>query len=90
APTRVWRFTGEVVKGPASPLQVLDQSYLGPVIRLVRGQRVRIRFRNRLPEPSIVHWHGLDVPEAADGHQKESDLALLARSMREFSEASVG
>lgn len=30
------------------------------------------------------------VPEAAAGHQKESDLALLARSMREFSEASVG
>lgn len=30
------------------------------------------------------------VPEAAAGHQKETDLALLARSMREFSEASLG
>ncbi|MEO8075689.1 MAG: multicopper oxidase domain-containing protein [Acidobacteriota bacterium] len=69
-PTRVWRFTGEVVKGPADTLQVLEGSYLGPVIRLVRGQRVRIRFANRLPEPSIVHWHGLDVPEAADGHPR--------------------
>ncbi|HUU33717.1 MAG TPA: multicopper oxidase domain-containing protein [Vicinamibacterales bacterium] len=68
--TRVWRFTGEIVKGPASSLQVLDESYLGPVIRLVRGQRVRIRFRNRLAEPSIVHWHGLDVPAAADGHPR--------------------
>jgi len=70
APTRVWRFTGAVTKGPAGALQVLDGSYLGPVIRLTRGQRVRIRFVNRLSEPSIVHWHGLDVPEAADGHPR--------------------
>ncbi len=70
APTRVWRFTGDVKKGPAAALQVLDGSYLGPVIRLTRGQRVRIRFVNRLDEPSIVHWHGLDVPEAADGHPR--------------------
>jgi FtsP/CotA-like multicopper oxidase with cupredoxin domain len=40
------------------------------VIRLQRGQRVRIRFANQLPEPSIVHWHGLDVPELADGHPR--------------------
>jgi len=70
APTSVWRFTGDVVKGPASTLQPIANSYLGPVIRLTRGQRVRIRFVNRLAEPSIVHWHGLDVPELADGHPR--------------------
>lgn len=68
--SRVWRFSGTVVRGPASTLQVLDGSYLGPVIRLRRGQRVRVRFRNELGEPSIVHWHGLDVPELADGHPR--------------------
>jgi FtsP/CotA-like multicopper oxidase with cupredoxin domain len=66
--TRVWRFTGSVLKGPAGALQTLPNSYLGPTIRVRRGQRVRIRFSNRLPEPSIVHWHGLDVPSAMDGH----------------------
>jgi FtsP/CotA-like multicopper oxidase with cupredoxin domain len=66
--TRVWRFTGSVLAGPPESLQVIPGSYLGPVIRLRRGQNVRIRFSNRLPEPSIVHWHGLDVPTAADGH----------------------
>jgi len=70
APTRVWKFTGRVVRGPAGSLQTLPDSYLGPVIRLRRGQRVRIRFRNRLTEPSIVHWHGLDVPPQADGHPR--------------------
>src|SRR5688572_18723001 len=65
APTRVWRFAGRLLKGPAETLQVLPGSYLGPVIRLRRGQRVRIRFANQLAEDSIVHWHGLDVPDAA-------------------------
>jgi FtsP/CotA-like multicopper oxidase with cupredoxin domain len=49
---------------------VIPGSYLGPTIRLRKGQRVRIRFRNGLPEDSIVHWHGLDVPESADGHPR--------------------
>ena len=70
APTRVWRFAGSVIRGQASTLQTLEGSYLGPVIRLKRGQRVRVRFRNQLDEPSIVHWHGLDVPELADGHPR--------------------
>jgi len=70
APTEVWRFTGRVLKGPANSLQAIPNSYLGPTIRLARGQNVRIRFSNRLPDPSIVHWHGLDVPESADGHPR--------------------
>ncbi len=68
--TRVWRFTGRLLKGPADTLQTLPGSYLGPIIRLRRGQRVRVRFANQLAEDSIVHWHGLDVPEAADGHPR--------------------
>lgn len=69
-PTDVWRFTGTLHKGPADTLQAVPGSYLGPTIRLRKGQRVRIRFRNNLPEESIVHWHGLDVPESADGHPR--------------------
>ncbi len=68
--TAVWSFTGALIKGPADTLQSLPVSYLGPVIRLRTGQRVRIRFVNQLDEPTIVHWHGLDVPELADGHPR--------------------
>ena len=70
APTSVWRFTGRVVKGPASAMETIPGSYLGPIHRLRRGQRVRIRFQNQLGEPSIVHWHGMDVPELSDGHPR--------------------
>jgi FtsP/CotA-like multicopper oxidase with cupredoxin domain len=69
-PTDVWRFTGAVTKGPAEALQPMPDSYLGPTLRFRRGQRVRVRFTNGLTEPTIVHWHGLDVPEEADGHPR--------------------
>jgi FtsP/CotA-like multicopper oxidase with cupredoxin domain len=66
--TRVFRYRASLLRGPASALLQSGDSWLGPTIRLRRGQRVRIRFTNELPEPSIVHWHGLDVPSAMDGH----------------------
>jgi FtsP/CotA-like multicopper oxidase with cupredoxin domain len=47
---------------------VIPDSYLGPILRLRKGQKVRIRFSNALAEPTIVHWHGLDMPSAMDGH----------------------
>jgi bilirubin oxidase len=31
------------------------------------GDRVIIHFRNELPEPTTVHWHGLNLPADADG-----------------------
>ena len=68
--TRVWRFSGRVIKGPPDALQAVPGSYLGPTIRVRTRQKVRIRFTNQLPESSIVHWHGLDVPEHADGHPR--------------------
>lgn len=68
--TRVWRFVAEVVKGRADAVQELPGSYLGPILTFTQGERVRINFFNELSEPSIVHWHGLHIPEAADGHPR--------------------
>lgn len=39
----------------------------GPEIRVTEGERVRVVFTNRLPQPTTVHWHGLDVPASMDG-----------------------
>jgi len=41
----------------------------GPVIEATVGEPLEIRFTNRLPEPTTVHWHGLRVPPAMDGTQ---------------------
>jgi manganese oxidase len=39
----------------------------GPTIEVNEGDRVRIIFRNNLPEPTSVHWHGLELPIPMDG-----------------------
>jgi bilirubin oxidase len=68
-PTAVFRFAGEVMKGRQGALRP-SGSYLGPTLELRRGERVRIHFENRLDEASIIHWHGMLVPERADGHPR--------------------
>ena len=69
-PTRVWRFVAETITGPSDAVQPLPDTYLGPILRLRRGQRVRIRFTNDIPDETIVHWHGLHVPAEMDGHPR--------------------
>lgn len=39
----------------------------GPEIRVKNGERVRVKFTNNLPDPTTVHWHGVDVPNGQDG-----------------------
>jgi len=41
--------------------------FLGPALRLRRGQAVTIDFVNHLAEPTTVHWHGLVIPGDVDG-----------------------
>lgn len=68
--TQVWRYRAKVLHGDAGAVTNFPDSYLGPAIRVHRGTRVRIHFINELPQPSVVHWHGLLVPEAMDGHPR--------------------
>lgn len=39
----------------------------GPMIRVTEGDRVRILFTNKLPVPTAIHWHGIEVPNSMDG-----------------------
>ena len=39
----------------------------GPTIEINQGDRVRVIVDNQLPEPTSIHWHGLEVPSAMDG-----------------------
>jgi FtsP/CotA-like multicopper oxidase with cupredoxin domain len=42
-------------------------SYLGPTLRLHRGDEVEVSVANHMLEATAVHWHGLLIPAAADG-----------------------
>lgn len=39
----------------------------GPMIRITQGDRIRVVFKNELPEATSIHWHGLRVPNNMDG-----------------------
>ncbi|KDB09385.1 multicopper oxidase type 3 [Burkholderia sp. lig30] len=56
-PTTFWQF-GAGTQGPV----------VGPMIDVREGDTVEIRFINRLPQPSTLHWHGLPVPPDQDGN----------------------
>lgn len=70
AATRVWSYQARVLKGDPATVQVLPDSYLGPILRVRRGQKLRIDFVNDLDQASTIHWHGLHVPDTMDGHPR--------------------
>jgi hypothetical protein len=72
APTAVWTYQAQLLKGDAASVQTLPESYIGPMIRARKGQKIRVIFQNELPDgqASIVHWHGLRLPEEMDGHPR--------------------
>ena len=57
----------EFFPGAASTTLGFGQSYLGPVIRMRRGNAVDATVRNGLREHITLHWHGLMVPAEVDG-----------------------
>jgi FtsP/CotA-like multicopper oxidase with cupredoxin domain len=82
-PTRVWRYRGKLLRGEPNALEASAGGYLGPIIRVRRGQRIRIDLINGLPESTIIHWHGLHVPDDMDGHPRFA-IAPGARYVYEF------
>ena len=44
-----------------------NDSMPGPTIEVVEGDKVRIVVHNELPESTVIHWHGLEVPNRFDG-----------------------
>lgn len=39
----------------------------GPLLQARKGDQIIVHFRNELPEPTTIHWHGLRLPNVADG-----------------------
>ncbi len=64
--------TREFVAGATTETLGYNGDYLGPTIRLRRGDATEIRVQNTLDEATTVHWHGTHIPAEADGgpHQR--------------------
>jgi blue copper oxidase len=59
--------TAKFVSGGSTETFGYNAAFLGPALRLRRGEKVAIDFTNYLPEPTTVHWHGLIIPGDLDG-----------------------
>ena len=57
----------EFYKNVKSETKGFNGSYLGPTIRLYKGDSTRIRFTNKIGEATTVHGHGLHVEGKIDG-----------------------
>ncbi len=60
-------MTWEIAPGKRIKAMAYNGQIPGPEIRLTEGERVRILLKNALPEPTTIHWHGVDVPNPMDG-----------------------
>jgi FtsP/CotA-like multicopper oxidase with cupredoxin domain len=47
--------------------QTFNGTVPGPEFKLKLGDRVIVHFRNDLPEPSSIHWHGIELDNESDG-----------------------
>jgi len=54
--------------GLALAARAQDRHYLNPTLVAQRGAALRIRLRNALADPTIIHWHGLTIDTANDGN----------------------
>jgi len=77
APLKVWAYNGQVP---------------GPTLRVRLGDTVRVRFTNRLPQETTIHWHGVRVPNAMDGvpHATQPPIQPGASFTYEFTPKDAG
>ncbi|MEA2766506.1 MAG: hypothetical protein QOK07_2910, partial [Gemmatimonadaceae bacterium] len=53
--------------GVTSEVFAYNGSVPGPTLDVREGDHVIVHFRNNLPEPTTVHWHGIHLPFESDG-----------------------
>lgn len=69
---KVFRLTAHVFKQQVAPQKTIDMwgfngSAPGPTIQVTQGDKVRVIFKNELPESSSIHWHGFEDHIGYDG-----------------------
>jgi zinc transporter ZupT len=57
----------EVAPGIVVQAWTYNGTVPGPTLHVRAGDRVRVIFTNHLPEPTTIHWHGIEVGADMDG-----------------------
>lgn len=67
----------ELVPGFRTPAWAFGGSAPGQELRVRQGDWLRVRFTNRLPVPTTIHWHGIRLPLEMDGVPYVSQMPVL-------------
>jgi FtsP/CotA-like multicopper oxidase with cupredoxin domain len=51
----------EIVPGRVVDACGYNECVPDPTLEVNQGDKVRVIFENKLPEPCVVHWHGFEV-----------------------------
>ncbi len=62
APTRL-----PLIPGVTTEVFAYNGQIPGPTLDVREGDKVIVHFKNDLPEPTTVHWHGIHLPFESDG-----------------------
>lgn len=70
--TKEFRLTAEIVEWEVEPGKMVQAwtyngMVPGPLIKVNPGDKVRVVLDNRLPQSTVVHFHGIEVPNKMDG-----------------------
>lgn len=57
----------EIFEGIQTETLGYNSSFLGPVVKLKKGQIAHLKLKNSLDEETTFHWHGLIIGGEADG-----------------------
>ncbi len=69
---KVFNLTCDVVQWeflPGKTVEALCYNGVtpGPEIRVTEGDKVRFNVTNNMPQSTVIHWHGLVLPNSQDG-----------------------
>lgn len=67
----------ELVPGHVTPAWGYGGQAPGVELRCRQGERLRVRFINKLEQQSTIHWHGIRLPLAMDGVPYVSQAPVL-------------
>ena len=62
--------------GAASGVWGFNLQVPGPVLRFKQGEEATFLLRNRLPQATTIHWHGVRVPNEMDGVPNVTQVAI--------------
>jgi FtsP/CotA-like multicopper oxidase with cupredoxin domain len=69
---KVYELTAAAMKWETEPGKMVDAfayngQVPGPQIRVTEGDRVRVILRNNLEQSTVIHFHGVELPNDQDG-----------------------